>query len=176
MIILIIHIIVFYDQNISLILYVKDGSYLRLWHPSCVYITAQRQYKRCVHLWNNFPCIITLVLRKTGIFKHHYIQGCNVRKVISELYASFVLQCTVFGRKSKHKTDVTAWHGIHFHKNNLWNILVIENYYVNYQNYQDQMLLSFSDTRRTLMHLFLFTNSAQRELVSICTQSIHNRD
>ena len=29
-----------------------------------------------------------------------------------------------------------------------------------------------SDTKRTLMHLFLFTNSAHRELVSICTQSI----
>ena len=25
-------------------------------------------------------------------------QGCNVRKVISELYPSFVLQCTVSGR------------------------------------------------------------------------------
>ena len=24
--------------------YVKDGSHIRLWHPSCVYITAQRQY------------------------------------------------------------------------------------------------------------------------------------
>ena len=33
------------------------------------------------------------------------------------------------------------------------------------------MLLSSSDTRRTLMHLFLFTKSAQRELVSISTQS-----
>ena len=32
------------------------------------------------------------------------------------------------------------------------------------------MLLSSSDTRRTLVHLFLFTNSAQRELVSICTR------
>ena len=43
--------------------YVKDGSYVRLRHPSCVYIKAQRstlQYKRCVHLWNNFPCISTL--------------------------------------------------------------------------------------------------------------------
>ena len=57
------------------------------------------------------------------------------------MYAFFVLQCTVFGRKSKHKTDVTAWHGIHFHKNNLWNILVIGIYYVNYQNYQNEMLL-----------------------------------
>ena len=33
-----------------------------------------------------------------------------------------------------------------------------------------------SITERTLMHLLLFTNSAQRELVSICTQSIHNRN
>ena len=31
-----------------------------------------------------------------------------------------------------------------------------------------------ADTKLTLMHLFLFTNSAQRELVSICTQSIRN--
>ena len=35
-------------------------------------------------------------------------QGTNARKVISEVYAFFVLQCTVFGRKSNHKTDVTA--------------------------------------------------------------------
>ena len=33
--------------------------------------------------------------------------------------------------------------------------------------------LSKLNTSGTLMHLFLFTNSAQRELVSIC-QSIHN--
>ena len=38
------------------------------------------------------------------------------------------------------------------------------------------MLLTSSDTKRTLMHPFLFTNSAQRELVSICTQSIHDRN
>ena len=31
------------------------------------------------------------------------------------------------------------------------------------------MLLTSSDTKGTLMHLFLFTNSTQRELVSICT-------
>ena len=54
-----------------------------------------------------------------------------------------------------------------FHIKNQWNILVIENYYVNYQNYQNLMLLTSSDTKRTLMHLFLFTKSAQRELVSI---------
>ena len=41
------------------------------------------------------------------------------------------------------------------------------NYYVKYQN---KMHLSSLDTRRTLMHLF--TNIAQRDLVSICTQRI----
>ena len=35
------------------------------------------------------------------------MHGTNARKVISEVDAFFVLQCTVFGRKSKHKTDVT---------------------------------------------------------------------
>jgi len=59
-----------------------------------------------------------------------------------------------------------------FHIKNQGNILVIGNYCVNYQNYQNLILLTSSDTIRTLMHLFLFTNSAQRELVSICTQSI----
>ena len=110
--------------------------------------------------------------------KHSKAQGTNARKIISEVYAFFVLQCTVFGRKSKHKTDVKAWHGIHFHKNILWSILVIGNYYVNFHNYQNQMLLSSSDTRRTLMHQFLFTNSAQRERrydicsISICSLAI----
>ena len=55
-----------------------------------------------------------------------------------------------------------------------WHILVKGNYYENYQNYQNLMPLTSSDTKRTLMHLFLFTNFAQRELVSKCTQSIRN--
>ena len=45
---------------------------------------------------------------------------------------------------------------------------------MNYQNYQNLILLTSSDTKRKLIHLFLFTNSAQRELVSICTQSIRD--
>ena len=36
------------------------------------------------------------------------------------------------------------------------------------------MLLSSSDIKRTLMHFLLFTNTAQRELVSICTQNLRN--
>ena len=47
-----------------------------------------------------------------------------------------------------------------------------KNYYVKCQNYQNLIILTSSDTKRTLMNLFLFTNSAQRELVSICMQSI----
>ena len=35
-------------------------------------------------------------------------QGTKARKVISEVYVFFGLQCIVFGRKSKHNTDVTA--------------------------------------------------------------------
>jgi len=62
-----------------------------------------------------------------------------------------------------------------FHIKNRWNILVIGNYYVNYENFQNLILLTSSDTKRTLIHLFLFTNSAKRELVSICTQSIYDR-
>ena len=47
---------------------------------------------------------------------------------------------------------------------------------MNYQNFQNLMLLISSDNKRTLMHLLLFTNSAQTELVSICTQSIHDHN
>ena len=37
-----------------------------------------------------------------------------------------------------------------FHIKNQKNILVIGNYYVNYQNFHNSMLLSSSDTKRTL--------------------------
>ena len=48
-----------------------------------------------------------------------------------------------------------------FHIKNQWNIFVAWNYYVNFQN---SMLLSSSDTKLTLMYLFLFINSTQRDL------------
>ena len=113
--------------------------------------------------------------------EHTCPQGCNARKVISEVYASFVLQCTVFKRKSKHKTDVTAWHGIHLsHKKSMKysghrKILCEYQNYQNYKNDQNLMLLTSSDSKRTLMHLFLFTNSAQRELVSMDAEYIRPR-
>ena len=61
-----------------------------------------------------------------------------------------------------------------FHKNNQWNILVIENYYVNYQNYQNLMLLNSSDTKIKLMHLFLFTNKVYATAIHFpCFKTLH---
>ena len=88
------------------------------------------------------------------------MQGNLFQRCTHFLYCSIL---SLGGKVNTRRTH-TAWHGINFHKNNLWNILTLGNYYVNFQNYQNSMLLTSSDTRRTLMHLFLFTNSAWREL------------
>ena len=83
------------------------------------------------------------------------------------MYTSFVLQCTVSGGGNVNTRRILKPEiGSIFHIQNRWNILVIRNFYVNYQNFQNLMLLTYSNTKRKLMHLFLFTNSAQRELVS----------
>ena len=78
MIILIIHIIVSYDQNISLIFYVKDrpmsGCNIRL-----VVTLPPRdstlQYKRCVHFWNNFLCITSLDVQQIIIW--YKLKSCG---------------------------------------------------------------------------------------------------
>ena len=57
-----------------------------------------------------------------------------------------------------------------FHIENQWNILVIGNCYVNCQNYENLMLLSSSDTKRTLMHLFLFTERTGFNMYAEYTQ------
>ena len=46
------------------------------------------------------------------------------------------LYCSVLSLGGNVNTDVTAWHGT-FHIKNKWNILVIGNYYVNYQNFEN---------------------------------------
>ena len=80
MIILIIHMIVCFEQNISFIFYVKDGSHVRLRHPSCVYISAQRQYtavlKMCTLLkWLSLPYILGQILLikliKRNLYKYN---------------------------------------------------------------------------------------------------------
>ena len=94
------------------------------------------------------------------------MQGKLFQRCIHLLYCSVLSLGSKVNTRRMWKPDM----GSIFHIKNQWNILVIGSYYVNYQNYQNLMLLTPSETKRTLMHLFLFTNSAQRELVSICTQ------
>ena len=93
------------------------------------------------------------------------MQGRLFQRCTHFLYCSVLPLGGKVNTRRMSKPDM----GSIFHIKNQWNILVKGNYYVNYQNYQNLMLLTSSDTKRTLMHLFLFTNSAQRELVSICT-------
>ena len=67
LIILIIHIIVYCDQNISLIFYMKKMDRMSGFDIRLVFTVPPRdstmQYKRFWHLWNNFPCINTLIYR-----------------------------------------------------------------------------------------------------------------
>ena len=64
----------------------------------------------------------------------YLIQGCKARKVISEVYtASVYFSVLSLGARRMLKPDM----GSIFHIKNEWNILVIGNYYVNYQNYQN---------------------------------------
>ena len=97
------------------------------------------------------------------------MQGKLFQRCTHLLYCSVLSLGGNVNTRQMSKPDM----GSIFHIKNQWHILVIGKYCVNYQNYQTSMLLTYSDTKRTLMHLFLFTNSAQRELVSICTQSIY---
>ena len=86
---MIIHIIVSYDQNISLIFLMwkmdpmsagSSGFDIRL-----VFTLPPRdstlQYKRCVHFWNNFPCIKSLFT--TG-FSKNKILFSQIRRELSE--------------------------------------------------------------------------------------------
>ena len=98
------------------------------------------------------------------------LQGKLFQRCTHLLYCSVLSLGGNVNTRRMSKPDM----GSIFHIQNQWNILVIGNRYVNYQNDQNLMLLTSSDTKRTLMHLFLITNSAQRELVSMCTQSIRN--
>ena len=122
-----------------------------------------------IYIYGTIPDQDHILYTQTKHNRERKRQGTNARKVILEVYTFFVMHCTVFRRKSKHKMDVTAWQGIQFHRNNLWNMLAIGIYYVNFQIIKIKCFLTSSDTKRTLMHLFLFTKSAQRELVSIRT-------
>ena len=88
-----------YDQNISLIIFFCDnGSHVRLWHPSCVYFTTQRQYsalyKKWVHLWNNYLCIIILRLFLI-IFKYSFSVKESGRSLLQRQQRTFSNSTTI---------------------------------------------------------------------------------
>ena len=84
------------------------------------------------------------------------MQGKLFKRCAHLLYCSVLSLGGNVNTRRMSKPDM----GSIFHINNQWNILVIGKYYVNYQNYQNSMLITSWDTERTLRHLFLFTNSA----------------
>ena len=98
--ILIIHIIVSYDQNILLICYVKDGSHFRF-GIRLVFTLPPRDstlhYKWYVHLWNNFPCIITLILIK---FPSEQIS--NLHSMCSGSHGLVKVKCKEIWKIRKH--------------------------------------------------------------------------
>ena len=59
-----------------------------------------------------------------------------------------------------------------FYIKSRWNILVIGNYYV-YQNVQNLILLTSSDTERTLMHLFPPKENWFQYVRRVCTTVIN---
>ena len=117
--------------------------------------------------WFQYKICMVIVLYKD------LMQGKLFQKCTHLLYCSVL---SLGGNVNTRRISKPDLGSIFHHINNQWNILVIGNYYVNYQNYQNSMPLTSSDPKRTLVHLFLFTNSAQRDLVSICTQSVRDRN
>ena len=88
---MIIHIIVSYDQNISQIIFVKmdsmSGCDIRLvftFPPK----DSTLRYKKSVHLWNIFPCIITLLhtRQKTAEF-------CWANAIVYWIKIQYVCSC-----------------------------------------------------------------------------------
>ena len=105
-------------------------------------------------------CIIVYYLPKNKVIIK---QGYNARKVQKCTHLLYRSVLSLGGHVNTRRISKPEM-GFIFHIEIKWNILVIGNYHVNYQNYQNLMLLTSSNTIRTLMYLFLFTNSAQ----SIC--------
>ena len=87
------------------------------------------------------------------------MQGKLFQRCAHLLYCSVLSLGGNVNTRRMSKPDM----GSIFQIKNQWNILVIGNFYVNYQNCQNLILLTSSNTKRTLMYLFLFTNSAHRE-------------
>ena len=131
------------------------------WHQAKMAMPDSQWYHWNLYLINNVENIVIFLGLKSvwlwwflNVFLHYKCASHFSRALLKTLICNSYLirhkvlmqgklfqRCTIFvyclWAESKHKTDVTAWHGIHFHKNYLWNILVIGNCYVNFQNYQN---------------------------------------
>ena len=103
--------------------------------------------------WNSCFDVDVLIITLIKVI----MQGKLFQRCTNLLYSSVMFLGGNVNTRGMSKPEM----GSIFHIQNQWNILVIGNYCVNYQNYQNLMLLTSSDAKRTLMHLFLFTNSAQ---------------
>ena len=135
-------------------------SFFSICPTSCSHVNQYLNMKINIYLSTYLSLYLSKVIMQESYFR-------DVRIFCTVVYC---LLAVIVNTRRMSKPDMESI----FHMKHQWNILVIGNYYVNYENFQNSMLLSSSDTKLTLMHLFLFTNSTQRELVSICTHSIRN--
>ena len=135
-----------------------------------VRLVRNRSYRVWIFLGLTVYCVCQISRTRQTILHKDLMQGKLFQRYTHLLYCRVLSLGGNVNTRRESKPDM----GSIFHINNQWNIRVIWNSYENYQNYQNSILLTSSDTKQTLRHLFLFTNSAQRELVSICTQSIRH--
>ena len=98
------------------------------------------------------------ILHKTSIGVKVIMQGQLFQRCTHLLYGGALSLGGNVNTRRISKPEM----GSSFHMKNQWNILVIGNYYANYQNYQNLMLLTAWDTKRTLMHQFLFKFRPER--------------
>jgi len=70
---------------------------------SCL-LSSQRQYKKCVHLWNNFPCISTLQWMPLWIRNCHLLRG--LLKIHLQLFnLGLITTISLFSRGLQFKPD-----------------------------------------------------------------------
>ena len=111
---------------------------------------------------------IELERKRLGIGKV-IIEGKLFQRYTHLLYCSELSLGGNVNTRRMSKSDM----GSIFYIKNQWNILVMGHYYVNYQNFQNLIFFILQE------HWCIYSclkNSAQRELVLICTQSIRNRN
>ena len=104
-------------------------------------------------------------------------QGSYARKVnCGRVFSVYILKPVLFGRKSKHKTDVPPWHGIHFHKNNLWNILDIGKLICEFSKLSKFNAFNhLGYQKNTDASILVYKFRPKRTgFISICTQSIRD--